>query len=237
MTKDEKVGQETTQKPASEETNKTDGLQEAALPQQGVSDQPSGQTQTESVESEGTEEAPSRYDQRIKELTDRVKQAEEERDYLYSLTMGEETNPYENGQSSSSELSEAQEAARLAAQDVMSRLEAKQQFEEAEKAHPELKDNETFARAVVGAWQSTGGRKSVKEVADEIKGISAKTGERKALSETVEKMTGAGSKARQVNKGSTVWTRERLAELAKNPDEYTKYEKEINEALARGEIQ
>jgi len=237
MDENKDVEQETTNEPASGDTNKTEETNADALQPQGQDSQPSGQTQTESEETEGTEQSPSRYDERIKELTDSRKIAEEEAEYWRQVSSGEAPNPYETEQSSSPEsegMSEAQKAADMAAQKVVIQQRTEQQMKEAEAAHPELKDNDTFASGVVGAWRAAGGRKTVKQVADELKGLSAQTGERKALTDTANKIAGQAGRARQVAKGYEGFTRESIGKMS--PEEYAKNEGAINEALAKGEI-
>ena len=108
-------------------------------------------------------------------------------------------------------------------------------MDQAEIDHPELKNDDMFASAVVGAYQASRGRKTLSEIATALKQRSADAGERKALTDTAEKIAGQTSKARQAQKGSPGWTRDSIK--AMSPEEYDKHAGEIFDANARGEIE
>lgn len=124
----------------------------------------------------------------------------------------------------------------------MTRVEAERIYEMrmAEREHPELVTDDALAAAVIYSWQQNKEGKSMSEIASEVKTRwstkATEEGEKKALINTADRMNAAVGRAgtsKSSVKGKI--TRDAIGEMSN--EEYAKRLPEINEALAKGEIE
>lgn len=123
-------------------------------------------------------------------------------------------------------------------QDIDTLVEARFQLKEAEQEHPELKTDDLFAKAVVGAWDKGKGGKTISEVAADLKNFGASKAKKEGVSETLKEITTkANAAVGQAGKSPKTYktiTREDIAKMS--PSEYDANRERIIAAMEKGEL-